>query len=929
MMSFFPILAEHPIIILFLLANLAIGLWAHSKSTANSFEDYALASRSLPTGVLVMTLLGTFIATGDLAAPGYIFHYGILEIMALVFFILSFFIIGTFIAPHLVHFEGYITMGDLMRSFYGDKAQIVTGIFGGMISLLLITSQVKAIGEISISLVGWSPKVAILCFGSLILLYSVWGGMRPVSYTDVLQIIGALVTFSWISHVVLHKVGGIQALFNELPSEKLLFTRHPRFFYKIKSAFFWTLFPTWLLTPPMMQRMLMTRNKQQVRKVWYISSVLYLIILCMLVVTGLGAILAVEEFGLLESSDSLLLRIIESSFKGNALILDFMCISLLGILISTIDSYLHAVGVLFIHDIIEPIRKLCKQKSLSAKAKIGYTRVVVFFIGTLAILAGAWGRSELENQGLYSYVVFLSAIIIMPVMIGIVGVKTDINSWISFSTIYIVSVWLSNRWEFHRYDYFLVGLILGMLSYFFTHIYINGGIVMLKRSERTIAEQLWIPSWKGTIEYIKSWLLAPLQLPTLAARKTTFIPTQSLSFSMVIFALYTFSSVVTGRGNDLGFANFMAGVHVVGITLCVGLMLEGIWPDKLKPYFSLYWFFALFYCLSLGSTVAFLRAHGDMMAVVKWFVNLMLLAVLVDSTSFITLTCLGSGLPMVSWYVVFVSIPSDLLGSVGLPGSYLLFGLLVIVLLFERNKEKHAKGKFYFNEVFSRAITHESTQPLTEISILSSMHQRMMNDLAPMQNKEEEKGFWIPASKQGAIKEGSQQIGQAVQEIQNEFYRFNQLIGKEISILEKEKVSMHSLITAIVPTLPKKHTNRIDIKVECAKDFEPTLIRLLFTNVIANLLKNAYLHGGATQMDIHIDGIKRKLHVRDNGKGIPIEVLPYIFELRFTTGGIASSGIGLALAKIIVQASGGKISCHSRHGDKDSFTEFVIEFPEV
>ena len=30
--------------------NLAIGWWAHRKSKADSFDDYATASRSLPTG---------------------------------------------------------------------------------------------------------------------------------------------------------------------------------------------------------------------------------------------------------------------------------------------------------------------------------------------------------------------------------------------------------------------------------------------------------------------------------------------------------------------------------------------------------------------------------------------------------------------------------------------------------------------------------------------------------------------------------------------------------------------------------------------------------------------------------------------------------------------------------------------------------------
>ena len=57
MLSLFHTLLSHPIIPAFLVANLAIGFWAHRKAKVNSFEDYALASRSLPTGVLVMTFV--------------------------------------------------------------------------------------------------------------------------------------------------------------------------------------------------------------------------------------------------------------------------------------------------------------------------------------------------------------------------------------------------------------------------------------------------------------------------------------------------------------------------------------------------------------------------------------------------------------------------------------------------------------------------------------------------------------------------------------------------------------------------------------------------------------------------------------------------------------------------------------------------------
>ena len=66
-MSLFEVFLSHPLIPLFIIANLAIGYWAHRQAKVGSFDDYATASGSLPTGVLIMTILATLVAAGDFA----------------------------------------------------------------------------------------------------------------------------------------------------------------------------------------------------------------------------------------------------------------------------------------------------------------------------------------------------------------------------------------------------------------------------------------------------------------------------------------------------------------------------------------------------------------------------------------------------------------------------------------------------------------------------------------------------------------------------------------------------------------------------------------------------------------------------------------------------------------------------------------------
>ena len=109
--------------------------------------------------------------------------------------------------------------------------------------------------------------------------------------------------------------------------------------------------------------------------------------------------------------------------------------------------------------------------------------------------------------------------------------------------------------------------------------------------------------------------------------------------------LYTFSSFVSGGVVDpLGTVNFMVGVRFIGMTLCFGLMLEGIWPLQLKRYFALYWLVTVLYCLAFSSTLAFLRVHEGPMDMMVWVVSFGLLVTLLDSGNFVILGLLGDGL---------------------------------------------------------------------------------------------------------------------------------------------------------------------------------------------------------------------------------------------------------------------------------------------
>ena len=122
---------------------------------------------------------------------------------------------------------------------------------------------------------------------------------------------------------------------------------------------------------------------------------------------------------------------------------------------------------------------------------------------------------------------------------------------------------------------------------------------------------------------------------------------------------------------------------------------------------------------------------------------------------------------------------------------------------------------------------------------------------------------------------------------------------------------------------------------------EPCVIGLdpvRFVQVLSNLLHNATKFtdsGGRIEISaaVHGDGAGRRvaLTIRDTGIGIPAATLPHVFDL-FAQGdsgerGRAGLGIGLALARRLVELHGGRIEASSEGEGRG--TAFTISMPVV
>ena len=144
---------------------------------------------------------------------------------------------------------------------------------------------------------------------------------------------------------------------------------------------------------------------------------------------------------------------------------------------------------------------------------------------------------------------------------------------------------------------------------------------------------------------------------------------------------------------------------------------------------------------------------------------------------------------------------------------------------------------------------------------------------------------------------------------------------------------MDAAIEVAGPALDRKN-HRLSVTLPA----EPTMLRadpLRLSQVFSNLLTNAAKYtdpGGHIELTAANDEGWLRVSVKDNGIGIPAEALTRVFALFSQMEGTdaraeGGMGIGLALAKGIVELHGGAIEAQSRgrgHG-----SEFIVTLPRA
>ncbi|TSJ81422.1 MAG: hypothetical protein NMK33_02910 [Candidatus Cardinium sp.] len=364
-------------VLAFLLLTLMVGLYVSKQAT--TFRQYAVGNKRFHTTSLVVTILATIFGGGALMREvPKVYEFGIHRIaflftMPVTFWIIS--LLGLRMGPFMAH----LSIAETIGSVYGRYPRVIAALLGICFSIGVVAIQINVMSAaIGMCIGSIDPRIVTVLATLILIVYSMFGGVRAITITDILQ----FATFTIILPLVIKFVfvktdqSFLEIILFLQKQEKFQFSRLFHFDKKLMKLVFDDLCMIFILAPSVLQKVYMASGPIQVYKVFLRTTLFSVIITACIVSIGLLAFVGAPILSVTEIWPYILADI-SPAYTG------CLVICLLGMTMSTADSSLHAAAIMVSHDMVESIRGV---KTVPYMHQLRLAKLTVLVAGLLAMV---------------------------------------------------------------------------------------------------------------------------------------------------------------------------------------------------------------------------------------------------------------------------------------------------------------------------------------------------------------------------------------------------------------------------------------------------------------------------------------------------------------------------------------------------------------
>ena len=393
-------------------------------------QDYFLASRALPWWAIGTSLIAANISAEQIvgmSGSGYVMGMAIAsyEWMAA----LTLIVVGKWILPVFLK-NGIYTMPEFLEKRYSPAVRTVMAIFWLALYIFVNLTSILWLGATAVNTItGVNIDVAIVALGAFALVYALYGGLKAVALTDIVQVsllvLGGIV-ITWIALDKVGDGGGVIAGFTRLTTEfpekfdMILSADNPN--YKALPGLAVLLGGMWVMNVSywgfnqyIIQRGLAAKSVNEAQKGIVLAAFLKLLMPAIIVLPGIAALVLVPGLERPDQAYPSLMAMLPTGILG------LVFAALVAAIVASTGSKINSIATIFTMDLYRSMKPDAEQGQL---VKIGRIVAVASIAIAIVMTRPLLGSFDQAFQYIQDFTGFVTPGICVIFLLGLYWART-------------------------------------------------------------------------------------------------------------------------------------------------------------------------------------------------------------------------------------------------------------------------------------------------------------------------------------------------------------------------------------------------------------------------------------------------------------------------------------------------------------------------
>jgi SSS family solute:Na+ symporter len=414
------------IVLVYLAGIFALAQWVSREKAGHqkSASDYFLASKSLPWWAIGASLIAANISAEQIigmSGSGYAIGLAIAsyEWMAA----LTLLIVGKFFLPIFLRNRIY-TMPQFLEERYGNRIRTLMAVFWLGLYVFVNLTSIMWLGSIAVAQVtGMDQMTALVLLGVFALAYQLYGGLKAVALTDIVQVTLLVMGGLLVTGITLGQIGdgsiatGFSKLWSAHPGhfEMILSKDNP--FYKDLPGISVLIGGMWIMNVSywgfnqyIIQRALAAKDIREAQKGVVFAAFLKLLMPLVVVVPGIAAVVLAPDLDKPDQAYPTMMRLLPTGILG------LVFAALVAAIVASLASKINSIGTIFTLDFYAKRKPGADQPRLVRVGRIAAVVSVLLAILTARPLLGSFDQAF---QYIQEYTGFFTPGIVVIFVLGL------------------------------------------------------------------------------------------------------------------------------------------------------------------------------------------------------------------------------------------------------------------------------------------------------------------------------------------------------------------------------------------------------------------------------------------------------------------------------------------------------------------------------